>query len=198
MSATTSAHQILARVRFGMSPEALPPELWEIVERYRGDLLNQAFALLGNLADAEEVVQETFCEAFRHRARLAGTGSLGAWLRSINRGNAFNRLRANRRSRNNMLRHEAEMPGRAMTTGGFSVIEIREAVAKAIETLPAEEREVLVLHYWEELSHEQIAEHLDISPRTVWQRLHDAFLKLHDKLGRFMGKGRPQSEKGQG
>ena len=93
MAATTQAQQIIDECA---SDGNLPDRYWEVVERYRAELVNQALAILGNVADAEDVVQETFCEAFGHQDKLAKVRSLGAWLRTINRANARNRVRGKR------------------------------------------------------------------------------------------------------
>ncbi len=186
MSATTSAHQILKGVSGMADGQDLPPAFWELVERYRADLINQGLAILGQLEDAEEVAQETFCEAFRDKEKLADVHSLGAWLRKINRGNALNRLRTRRRDLRNESRRQLEMRERQVTTGGFSLLETRDLVAKAIETLPEELRTVIVLHYWEDLTHEKIAERTGISPRTIRRQLHDAYLRMYDCLNRYL------------
>ena len=187
MSVTTSAHRILKRSPGGSSEDALPAELWELIEQFRGELVNQGYAILSNLEDAEDVAQETFCEAFRNQQKLAEVRSLSAWLRSINRANALNRLRDRKKVSQKANQKQQDMPGRQFTTGGFSGMEIRESVAKAIDKLSDDLRGVVVLHYWEHLSSEQIAERMGISTRTVWRLLHDADLQLFDKLNRYLG-----------
>lgn len=180
MAATTSALQIIHGARMSPSPD-LPDELWEIVEQYRGELVNQALAILGSLEDAEDVVQETFCEAFKSQERIAEARSLGAWLRSINRANAMDRLRKRRRDRQDL-----RPGGRTFTTGGFSLIEMRESLAKAIEALPEDQRTIVVLRYWEHLSYEEIAARLQVPTTTVWRRFYEAsvalFGRMQDKL----------------
>lgn len=161
-------------------------ELWELLESYRSELVNQGYALLGNLADAEEVAQETFTEAFQQHAKLKEVQSVGAWLRTINRANALNRMRTRRRNARKETRRQAEAPARQMTTGGFSMLEIREAVAKAIEQLPEEQRRPVILHYWEHLNYDQIAERLQTSPRTVRRLVRDAYLNLHRELSAWL------------
>ena len=181
MPATTSAHVILQSAHMN-APMDLPEEFWRLVERYRSDLINQTLAILNNLEDAEDVVQETFCEAFRNPRRLEQVRSMGAWLRSINRANALNRLR---QRRNEIARSEGSRqmaPPRTATTGGFSLLELREAVAKAIEVLPPDLREVVVLRYWEARSYAEIAERLDIPQGTVWKRISDASDLLYGSL----------------
>lgn len=179
MPATTSAHQIIHKARMSPTPD-LPDELWEVIEQYRGELVNQALAILGSLEDAEDVAQDTFCEAFRSSERIAEARSLGAWLRTINRTNALDRLRNKRRGRKESKRLGEGV--KQSTTGGFSLIELRETLAKAIETLPDELRAVVILRYWEHLSYEEIAARLRLPTTTVWRRFYDASMLLFGKM----------------
>lgn len=185
MPATTSAHAILSAGQ-NVPCGARNVELWELIERYRSDLVNQGYAILGNLSDAEETAQETFCEAFQQKQQLNGVQSVGAWLRAINRSNALNRLRSRRRNARKESRRMAGAHVRQFTTGGFSALEIREAVTKAIEQLPEEQRRPIVLHYWEHLNYDQIAERLNTSPRTVRRLVREAYLSLYKGLTSFL------------
>ncbi|MCW8133857.1 MAG: RNA polymerase sigma factor [Planctomycetota bacterium] len=160
----------------------IPAQYGELIERYRGELVNQALAICGTVEDAEDVVQETFCEAFRDPQRLASARSLGALLRSINRANALNRVRDRKRESAKPGRRQIEAPARAVTTGGFSLLELRDSVAKAIETLPPNLRTIVVLRYWQHLSYEEIAEKLKVPPGTVGRLLYEATLALYDRL----------------
>ena len=171
MSATTAAQKILGA---SGAPSEVQDQLGELIHRYRGELINQALAILGNQEDAEDVVQETFCEALRNPDDLKKVQSLGAWLRTINHGNAVDRLRGRRRDAAKSDRLRAMDPQREATTGGFSTIVLREAVAKAIEALPDRQREAVVLYYWEHLSYDEIATRLDVSSRTVRRLLYEA------------------------
>jgi len=179
MATTTAAQQILRNIegRLQLDGAELPQQYWELIERYRSELTNQALAIIGNLQDAEDVVQETFCEAFRDSEKLTQARSLGAWLRGINKNKALNRVRDKRQESKRVI-----AAPRMDTTGGFSVLEMRESVAKAIETLPENLREVIVLRYWDQLSYEDIATRLKIPSGTVGRLLHDASVKLYEKL----------------
>ena len=185
MSATTSAQQILGALRLSAG-DALPERYWELVERYRGELLNQALAMLGSHADAEDVVQESFLSAFRNPAKLAEAHSLGAWLRTLNRANALKRLRDKRNVQAGTDRKQREAPGRQFTTGGFSTLELREIISKAIETLPADLRVVMVLRYWEHLSCDEVAARLKLPPGTVRWMVWEATQALHGQLGSLL------------
>ena len=179
MATTTAAQTIIRSIsgRLQLDGADLPPQYWELIERYRSELTNQALAIIGNLQDAEDVVQETFCEAFKDSEKLTQARSLGAWLRGINKNKALNRVRDKRQESKRLI-----AAPRMDTTGGFSVLEMRESVAKAIESLPNNLREVIVLRYWDQLSYEQIAERLKLPSGTVGRLLHDASVKLYEKL----------------
>jgi len=175
-------------------PDAeLPEQFWQLIERYRADLLNQALAILGSVADAEDVVQETFCEAFQHSEKLGQARSLGAWLRAINRSNALNRLRDKRRDVTFGNRNPSET-GTA-TTGGFSTIDLRETIAKLIDDLPANQREILVLHYWEHLSYDEIGKRLNLPSGTVGWLAYEATMRLKGKMKIYLdAPARPDSK----
>jgi len=158
-------------------PSDLPPEYWEIVDRYRAELVAQAKKILGNKEDAEDVVQETLCEAFRNGEKLANAKSLGSWLKSINRCNALNRLRSRRL--------DPKKPAAAegiFTTGGFSALELQDTLNKAIQALSPSLREVVRLRFYEDLSYNEIAGRLKIPAGTVGSLLFDASLQLFELL----------------
>ncbi|MBI3831649.1 MAG: sigma-70 family RNA polymerase sigma factor [Planctomycetes bacterium] len=191
MASTTAAHHVLK----GMSLSAqgrVPEHFWEIVERYRAELINQGVAILGDQAEAEDAVQETFCKAFQKSGQLAEIQSLGAWLRTINRANALDRRRGRRREADGADRQARELPRKHATTGGFNLLELREVVARAIESLSDAHRTVVVLHFWEQLTCEQIAERLAAPAGTVKWRLYEAELKLHAKLKTYLGETHTQ------
>ena len=179
---TTAAVQILVRQTRMNERADFPEQFWDLIERYRGELINQAVAILGSVEDAEDVVQETFCEALRDQERLAKARSLGALLRAINRANALNRMRDDKRDVKKTERKQVQAPERPFTTGGFSALELRDTVAKAIETLPPHLRTVVALRYWEHLSYEEIAVRLKVPPGTVGRLLYDASMVLYDRL----------------
>ncbi|MCZ7645699.1 MAG: RNA polymerase sigma factor [Planctomycetota bacterium] len=200
MSTTTCAQRILSATAddsAGPSGAELPAEYWELLERYRAELTAQALAILGNPADADDAVQETFCEFIRTRRQAREVKSLGAWLRTANKRNALNRLRAGQRRKKHSDRLQREAPRRAVTTGGFSKMELREMVARAIEQLPPRYRRPVTLRYWENLSCEETAERLGLPVGTVKWQLFEAVAQLHAILAREIERGtEPHSAEG--
>ena len=179
--ATAALYAVPGDAEMGIE-SGFPAEFRALVEEHRQKLLRQALAILRNHSDAEDVVQETFCEAFKDRDKLAQVQSLGAWLSVTNHRNALNRLRTRQREQHRLVRKQRELPTRALTTGGFSGIELRDSIAKAIEPLPPSVRAAVVLRYFEHLSYAQIAERLKISKRTVGTLLCQASAHLYKAL----------------
>lgn len=188
MPVTTSALQIMRECPQGDHVSDLPEEFWALIDRYRGELVNQAFAILGTIEEAEDVVQETFCEVYRDKGQaLSDVRSIGAWLRTINKANALNRVRDRKRAADKVERKQVEEPSRTFTTGGFSTLELKEMLAIEVENLPEHQRSALILRYWEHFSTEEIAERTGQTARTVRRHLCDATLQLYERLSAKLG-----------
>jgi len=164
--------------------------LVELVNLASPWLLAVAQAMLSDRDDAEEVVQEAFTIAWR-RVDLFDreSGRLMPWLLRITRNRAIDRLRSRRRRAQKVRRLEAYgVPG----AGSAVPVEPNEAAAPgwhvhqsvhaALTQLPADQREVVHLAYFEGLTHSEIAGRLDIPLGTVKTRLRLAFDKLRTAL----------------
>jgi RNA polymerase sigma-70 factor, ECF subfamily len=184
MAITTAAQGIFRSS--GMERGDIPEQYWELIEKYRPELIAQAAAILSSREDAEDVVQETFCDAFRDPEKVASAGSIGAWLKSINRCNALNRWRDMRAGSKAEVKLQAT-PEQTFTTGGFRLLELRDSVGKALNTLPPQLREIVVLRYWQHLSYKEIAEKLNMPIGNVGGLLMDASVRLYAKLSVQLG-----------
>ena len=164
------------------SSSGLPEQYWELVEQYRAELIADAMSIVGAREDAEDVVQETFCEAFKQPEKLTNAASIRALLLSINRCNTMDRARNKKRDSHRIIRKLQNDPGEMATTGGFSGLERADFVAGAIEGLPAKMRSVVVLHYFQHLTYKEIAGRLKMPPGTVGRLLYEASQVLYSKL----------------
>jgi RNA polymerase sigma-70 factor (ECF subfamily) len=192
MAFTTSAQQILRDGR--MQPgerNDIPEQYWEVIERYRQSLLDQAAQILGGREDAEDVVQETFYEAIRHSEKLNQADSIGAWLSTINRGNALNKLRS-RKSRRMQAASAKALPEDTFTTGGFSALELRDSMNRALAALPADLHSIVKLRYFEHLSYKEIADRLQLQVGAVQRRLVQASALLYGQLKSHLGSAPPK------
>ena len=124
--------------------------------------------------EAEDVLQETFVQVLRRPEALADVRSVRAWLLAIAHNLAANTLRRKRRHR-----VAAEVCAFPQPRATEEDIEPRlEAMYRAIESLPDEQREVLYLRLHERLSYAEIAVVQGVPVGTVGSRVHHAVGRL--------------------
>jgi RNA polymerase sigma-70 factor (ECF subfamily) len=161
-----------------------------LYDRYERPVYAMAAHLLGS-AEAEEVVQETFLRLWRSAAQFDETrGRFAPWLLAIGRHEVLARLR--RRTREQRLAL-AEDIDRLLATAPDQAIDVEEQVwrrergdliLRALNELPPEQRRVLVLAYFGELSQTTIAASLGWPLGTVKKRARLGLRKLRQNLGR--------------
>ncbi len=132
-------------------------------------------------ADAEDVVQDAFVRFWRHQRDLPGE-PMALLVTSVRRA-AFDLAR--REGRRTAREERAQDVGdeqRAVFRTPMEGDERRAAIEHALENIPAEQREVLVLKIWGELTFEQIALELGLSPNTAASRYRYALGALRHAL----------------
>jgi len=170
-----------------------------LVRTLGGRLLSVARRLVGNDADAQDVVQDTFLAAFKALPRFAEESRLSTWLYRIAVNSALTKVRTRRRHPEERL--EGLIP--AFQPDGHHVLpvagwtepadvlvarsEVRELIRREIDALPDTHRTVLVLRDLEEMSTEETAKALGISTNAVKLRLHRARQALGTRLAGALG-----------
>ncbi|MGP8271421.1 MAG: RNA polymerase sigma factor [Terracidiphilus sp.] len=160
-------------------------DLIAVMER---PLLYYAASLTGNPDSALDVLQDMWIKVFRGIHKLKDPGSLRSWLYSITHGIAVDRIRKNySREQAERLQiedfREAEEPSFAE--------EDAAAIHQALGEIGLKHREVLVLHFLEDLSMAEIAEVVGCSEGTVKSRIHYAKRAMKEILsGGGYGKGK--------
>lgn len=142
-------------------------------EHYRF-LLRSAWALTGSRAAAEDVVQDCFTSAWKHRDQLRDAALARAWLFQIMRRHAWRHLAPGPVS----LDDEA-LPEQPATDSG---LDDRLDVVKALARIAPIHREVLVLYYFDDMPAARMAEALEVAPGTVLSRLARARAALKAAL----------------
>src|SRR6266550_1420681 len=151
---------------------------------------NLARWLLRNEQDAQDVVQEAYLRAFRSFSGFHGTNGR-AWLLTIVRNTSYTLLKKNRAvdfttpfdEEIHAAEYESASPATILEHS-----EDAELIKEAMDALPAEFREILVLRHQEGLSYKEIAEIAQIPPGTVMSRLARARAKLKEYLAVRMSK----------
>lgn len=128
-----------------------------LVERYRNRLGRYAFRMLGNSADVEEVLQDSFVRAYRSLDRCDDPERFGAWIFGI-MVNRCRTLGAQRARRERALIHDDELVARASVRDRTEDDALREAINWALTQLPVEQREAFLLKHVEDFSYEEMSD----------------------------------------
>lgn len=155
--------------------------------RYSRTVYNYLFRRLGDWAEAEELTAVVFAEAFRRRTDVViGEGKVAAWLLGV----ATNTIRNQRRSKwrhRELLREIADMvvtgPLECVPAQAETELQMREVLA-ALRRLPKDQRDVVGLCVWSDLSYEDAAMALGVPVGTVRSRLARARQSLAGISGR--------------
>ncbi len=164
-------------------------ELFEIVvRRYNQRLYRTAMAIVRDPVEAEDVLQDTYLNAFAHLRQFAGRARFSTWLTRIAVNEALARLAKRTRSPLSFRDWEDDLPAPATDPEhGLVNQSLKEFLETAVGGLTPPYRSVFVLREIEGLSTAETASVLDISPENVKVRLHRAraFLKavIHARTG---------------
>jgi RNA polymerase sigma-70 factor (ECF subfamily) len=146
----------------------------QLVRRYRRACLACALAHVGDLADAEDVVQDALVRAHEQLLLLRDPTRVGGWLMMIVRRTALNAVRTKRRRRTVPL--DAALPSKTRHAPDYRVngADARDVLLRALAQLTPLQREVVLLADLEHCPHARIAELLEISVLMSRRHLSDA------------------------
>ncbi|HEX5465130.1 MAG TPA: SigE family RNA polymerase sigma factor [Candidatus Limnocylindrales bacterium] len=143
-----------------------------------------AYHLLGDPTEAEDACQDALLAAWRAWPRLRDHASFEAWFDRIVANGCLERLRRRGRRPTVRLTEIAGPSGPPALQSADPAPGLAEhdAIGRALERLSPEQRAVVVLRYWSDLTTEQTADRLGIAPGTVRSRLHYALANLRRAL----------------
>ena len=134
-----------------------------------------------SLADAEDVVQEAFVRFWKHQRELPGE-PMALLVTSVRRAAFDLARRETRRTAREERATEGLDDHAPIFDAALDGDERRDAIEAALRRLPAEQREVLVLKIWGELTFDEIARQLEIPPNTAASRYRYALAALRREL----------------
>ena len=161
-----------------------------LYDRWMRSLYSLVFHLLKDADDAEDVVEETFWQAWRKASSYEPSrGAVSTWLLTIGRRRALDRLRAKGRRREESMSQTGVLADMASSLPDpFQAAEgseRRSLVRAALNELPEEQRSVLELGYFQGLSQTEIAEMTGQPLGTVKTRMRLAMQKLREPLSMY-------------
>lgn len=162
--------------------------LASLYDRYRLILFGLILRILHSRPEAEDVLQDVFIQVWKRASDYdEARGRPFTWLVTLARSRAIDRLRAldsRQRTANESALDVTESVSDAATDAFKS--EQREVVRDALDALPTEQRQTLVLAYFEGLTQSEIAERLGAPLGTVKTRMRSGMIKLRESLGEKM------------
>src|SRR5256886_4860084 len=176
----------------------------QLVERHQRQLYRLALRMTGSEADAQEVLQEAFLNAYQKLPNFRGEAQFSSWLYRIAANSALMRLRRKRRAPDALTDQPLELQGPRFSAEGYldppprsdwsqradekmMDRELGSAIDQAVAGLPDDYRTVFLLKEVDGLSNEEIAGALELTVPAVKSRLHRAPLALREKLREVFG-----------
>jgi len=148
-----------------------------LIEKYQMDVYTASLRILSNPADAEDVTQDTFLAAFDRMDTYRPEQALSPWLRAIARNRAIDLVRRQ------ALAPEPEPPGTSESVETVALGRLEaERIRTALTRLPARERALLALRYWEDQPVEAIARTMRMTEGSV----RVALLRARRALGALL------------
>ncbi len=157
----------------------------DLTRRWERKIRGAAYRLLRSEDEAWDVTQEAFLKAYRSLPGFKGEARFSSWLYQISLNLCRDRLR--RRKARQFVSLEAwdGRPATALRPTAFDAVLARDLarlVGAAVAELPEDEREIVILKEYQELTFAEIAEVLDIPASTVKTRLYRALGTLRERL----------------
>lgn len=154
----------------------------ELVVRYQKPIYNAAFWILRNPDDARDVTQTVFLKVAERLEEFDSNHRFFSWIYRIAVNEALNQLRDQSRDEPLDEDFEATAPASSEPEWIAGAAEVSQRIRAALMQMSTNDRLVLTLRHFGELSYDEIAHTLDIDVKTVKSRLFDARQRLRDLL----------------
>jgi RNA polymerase sigma-70 factor, ECF subfamily len=168
----------------------LPDDLEELYRRYAALLKSVIMRVLHDEAEASEILQDVFCQVWEHADRYsASKGKLASWLCTLARRRAIDRLRQQSAYRRATKRYEIACRHFENSFDRLHTVEcqvfdndLRSLLRAHLITLPAQQRELIRLAFFEQRSQREISRLTNIPLGTVKTRIELGLRKLSKRL----------------
>ena len=161
----------------------------ELVKQYQKSVHALAWRKVGDFHVAEEITQDVFVKVYHKLSTLQNPSQFAGWLSVMTHRQCIAWHRENRVPMQSLeametvvLEEHDYTEHLAAERRAATAARKREAVQQILQRLPESERTVMTLHYLGEMSCEEVAEYLGISPNTVKSRLHRARKRLEGEV----------------
>ena len=160
------------------------PDFEALVEAYSAELFGYVWRMLRDTADAEDCLQETFLRAYRSFVRLRPDTNHRAWLYKIATNTTRTRLKQRGRIAARTIDLDPDLQSdKSLPAEQIDQRQLIQAVARAVEALPDQQRAALIMRKYQELSYAEIAAALDCAEESARANVYQALKKLRAQFG---------------
>jgi RNA polymerase sigma-70 factor (sigma-E family) len=179
--APTAAAPVVSAAAAGPVVSGAEEAVTALYEAHALGMIRLAHIMLGDRQSAEDVVQEAFCGLYRRWSHLADPGSAVHYVRSavLNHCRSALRRRITSRAPREVTSHPESVRS---AEAAVLTREARDEIMRAVRRLPPRQREALVLRFYLDLSAEETATTMGISPSSVRSATHRALASLGHML----------------
>ena len=186
------------KIKFLLRPKLTDQELKALMQRdgdqaidqlfrmYYAYLCQAVYKILGDPSLVEDLVQDVFFEVWRKRDKLQINISIKAYLRRAAVNKALNFIRDQKIKFEDEERAPEQESKINNAVQKLEADELQGQIDKAIDRLPSRCRVVFVLSRYEEMSYQEIADHLEISIKTVENQISKALRILRQALNSYL------------
>ncbi|MCY7374489.1 MAG: RNA polymerase sigma factor [Pyrinomonadaceae bacterium] len=168
-----------------------PQAFGEIVKRWERKIFALCFGMLSREEEAKDAAQETFIAAFRNLKNFRGDAKVSSWLHRIAVNQCLTTMRRLKTRSESFLDDEDESadkifvaPSGKMPSRTAEQNERVAIVRQAVNALPTDLRQIIVMKEFEEMTFQEISDALDVPLSTVKSRLYTGLKQLRMKLER--------------
>ncbi len=168
-----------------------PNAFGEIVKRWERKIFALCFGMLSREDEASDAAQETFIAAYKNLSKFRGEAKVSSWLHRIAVNQCLTKKRREKTRAENFFDESESAEEKVFTApAGTSPSRIAEkdertrAVRLAVNALPVDLRQVVVMKEFEEMTFQEISDVMEIPLSTVKSRLYTALKQLRMKLER--------------
>lgn len=154
-----------------------------LVEQWQDSIHSFSYRFFYDTDDAKEITQKTFIRVYQNLDQLDDPGKFSSWIYRIAKNLCLDELKRAGRQKSSSL--ELDKTERLHTDSPLAKMETKELgewIQKALLAIPYEQRVVIIMKEYEELTFKEIAEILDEPESTVKSRLYYGFKKLREIL----------------
>jgi len=163
----------------------------EIVNRWERKIFALCFGMLGREDEARDAAQETFISAYKNLKNFRGDAKVSSWLHRIAVNQCLTVKRRAKTRSESFLDDESNQeekvfvaPSRLSPSRTTEQNERLKIIRQAVNSLPVDLRQVVVLKEFEEMTFQEISDTLDLPLSTIKSRLYTALKQLRMKLER--------------